>query len=64
MMNFELTRGDSLCVTTALTTVICNLIREQKNPNTTAGRREVVEQSIEMYKRVRAKISDQRKAQE
>ena len=64
MMNFELTRGDSRCVTPALTTVICSLIREQKDPNTTADRREVVEQSIEMYKRVRAKIRDQRKAQE
>lgn len=64
MMNFELTRGDSRCVTMALTIVICSLIREQKDPNTTADRREVVEQSIEMYKRVRAKIRDQRKAQE
>lgn len=64
MMNFELTRGDRLCVTMALTTVICNLIREQEDPNTTADRREVVEESIEMYKRVRAKIRDQRKAQE
>ena len=64
MMNFELTRGDSRCVSMALTTVICSLIREQEDPNTTADRREVVERSIEMYKRVRAKIRDQRKAQE
>lgn len=64
MMNFELTRIDSCHVTMALTTVICNLIREQEDPNTTADRREVVEESIEMYKRVRAKIRDQRNAQE
>ena len=64
MMNFELSRIDSRRVTMALTMVICNLIREQKDPNTTAERREVVEQSIEMYKRVRAEIRDQRKAQE
>lgn len=64
MMTFELTRGDSRCVSMALTTVICSLIREQEDQNTTADRREVVERSIEMYKRVRAKIRDQRKAQE
>lgn len=63
MMNFELTRGDSRCVTMALTTVICSLIGEREDPNTTAERREEVEQGIEMYKRVRAKIRDQRKAQ-
>lgn len=50
MMNFELSRIDSCHVTMALTTVICSLIREQEDPNTTADRREVVEQSIEMYK--------------
>lgn len=64
MMNFELSRIDSCHVTMALTAVISSLIREQKDPTTAADRREVVEQSIEMYKRVRAEIREQRKAQE
>ena len=64
MMTFELSRIDSCHVTMALTSVICSLIREQEDPNTTAERREVVEQSLEMYKRIRAEIRDQRNAQE
>ena len=59
MMTLELSRHDMCDIKRALTAIIVDFHREISNQETTEDRRKTAESSLEMWKRLKARVDTQ-----